>query len=32
MHSKRDKETVADLLHDYLAYADEKLESARIIR
>ena len=32
VHSKRDKETVGDLLNDYLAYADEKLESARIIR
>lgn len=29
---KRDKETVADLLHDYLTYANERLESAKIIR
>jgi integrase len=32
VHSKRDKDTVADLLNDYLTYADERLESARIIR
>jgi hypothetical protein len=32
VNSKRDKETVADLLNDYLTYADEKLESAKIIR
>jgi integrase len=32
VHSKRDKEMVADLLNDYMTYADERLESARIIR
>lgn len=32
MRSKRDKETVGDLLDDYLAYAGERLESARTIR
>jgi hypothetical protein len=30
--SKRDKDTVSDLLDDYLSYADEKLDSAKIIR
>jgi integrase len=32
IHCRRDKETVADLLTDYMTYADERLASARIIR
>ena len=32
VHAKRDKEKVGDLLGDDLAYADERLESARTIR
>ena len=32
VHSRRDKQIVSDLLDDYLAYADERLESAKIIR
>src|SRR3954469_3929865 len=32
LRTKREKDTVADLLEDYLSYADEQLQSARIIR
>lgn len=32
VHSRRDEQIVSDLLDDYLAYADERLESAKIIR
>lgn len=30
--TSREKGTIADILHDYLTYADERLRSAKIIR